>query len=100
MMSAAWFASRLRQLREQAELTQRKLAERLGTTVRTISRLETGAQEATWPMVVALADVFGVTCESFLQEPDARPEPKRGRPRKTPSEGRSRRPRRKTRKVE
>jgi transcriptional regulator with XRE-family HTH domain len=84
-MSANWFASRLRQLREQARLTQRMLAERVGTTVRTISRLETGAQEATWPMVVALAAVFGVSCESFLQEPEALPEPKRGRPRKVSS---------------
>jgi transcriptional regulator with XRE-family HTH domain len=92
MMSAAWFPSRLRQLRDEAGLTQRELAERLRTTVRTVSRLETGAQEATWPMVVTLAEVFGVTCESFMQEPDALPEPKRGRPRKASSKRRPRRP--------
>ncbi len=99
-MSAAWFAGRLRQLRERAGLTQRELAQRLGTTVRTISRLETGAQEATWPIVVALAEVFGVTCESFLQEPEARPEPKRGRPRKARPTRTPRKLRGKPRKVE
>jgi transcriptional regulator with XRE-family HTH domain len=81
-MSAAWFAGRLRELREQAGLTQQDLAERMGTTIRNISRLETGGQEATWPTVVALAKVFGVSCDAFLQEPAALPEPKRGRPRK------------------
>jgi transcriptional regulator with XRE-family HTH domain len=81
-MSADWFAGRLRELREHAELTQQELATRLGTTVRNISRLETGAQEATWPTVIALAMVFGVSCDAFLQEPAAKPQPQRGRPRK------------------
>jgi transcriptional regulator with XRE-family HTH domain len=79
-MSAEWFAGRLRELREQAGLTQQELAQRVGTTVRNISRLETGVQEATWPTVVALANVFSVSCDAFLQEPAALPEPQRGRP--------------------
>jgi transcriptional regulator with XRE-family HTH domain len=86
-MSAAWFAGRLRELRERAGLTQQELAARVGTTVRNISRLETGVQEATWPTVVALAGVFGVTCDAFLQEPAAMPEPHRGRPRKAQAGG-------------
>src|SRR5262245_35473829 len=81
-MSAEWFAGRLRELRENAGLTQLDLAERIGTTVRNISRLETGVQEPTWPTVVALAAVFGVSCDAFLQRPAALPEPQRGRPRK------------------
>ena len=81
-MSAEWFAGRLRELREGAGLTQPELAERVGTTVRNISRLETGVQEATWPTVVALAKAFGVSCDAFLQEPAAPPDPHRGRPRK------------------
>jgi transcriptional regulator with XRE-family HTH domain len=81
-MSAEWFAARLRELREQAGLTQRELAERIDTTVRNISRLETGAQEATWPTVIALARVLGVSVDAFLRRPAAMPEPRRGRPRK------------------
>jgi transcriptional regulator with XRE-family HTH domain len=79
-MSVEWFGARLRELREQRGLTQQELAERIGTTVRNISRLETGVQEATWPTVVALAKVFGVSCDAFLQKPAATVEPKRGRP--------------------
>jgi transcriptional regulator with XRE-family HTH domain len=92
-MSAEWFAARLRELREQAGLTQRELAERADTTVRNISRLETGAQEATWPTVVALACVFGVSCDAFLQPPGILPEPRRGRPRKADQETETPRPR-------
>jgi transcriptional regulator with XRE-family HTH domain len=100
-MSAGWFAGRLRELREQAGLTQLGLAERLGTTVRNVSRLETGAQEATWPTVVALAKLFGVSCDAFLQEPAALPPPKRGRPRKgPPQEEAPKRPRGRPRKGE
>ena len=60
-----------------------------------LSRLETGAQEATWPTVVALAKVFGVSCDAFLREPAALPEPRRGRPRKAaaPPKGPRGRPR-------
>src|SRR5262245_14022213 len=79
-MSAEWFAARLRELREQAGLTQKELAERVGTTVRNVSRLETGTQEATWPTVVALARLFGVSCDAFLQQPASLPMPQRGRP--------------------
>jgi transcriptional regulator with XRE-family HTH domain len=46
-MNAAYFAGRLRELRDQVGLTQKELAERIGTSVRNVSRLETGAQEAT-----------------------------------------------------
>lgn len=68
-MVAQWFHSRMRELREQAGLTQKQLAEKLGTTVRNISRLETAAQEPTWPTVLALCSVFGVGCDAFMQPP-------------------------------
>src|SRR5262245_61375926 len=85
-MKAANFAGRMKELREQAGLSQQQLADRLGTTVRNISRLETGVQEPTWPTVLALAEVFGVDCNAFTQEPAARPEPSRGRPPKAKGE--------------
>jgi transcriptional regulator with XRE-family HTH domain len=99
-MSAEWLAGRLRELREQAGLTQQELARRLNTTVRNISRLETGVQEPTWPTVVALARVFCVSCEAFLQPPAVLPEPRRGRPRKAPTEETTPRPRGRTRQGE
>src|SRR5262245_4628839 len=81
-VAAERFGARLKELREQAGLTQQELADRVETTVRTISRLETGVQEPTWTAVVALADALGVDCRAFLQEPACVPEPKRGRPKK------------------
>ncbi len=83
-MNPTAFPGRLRELREGAGLTQEQLAEKLGTTVRNISRLETGAQEPTWPTVLALAQAFGVTCEAFCQQPAALPPNRRGRPPKKP----------------
>jgi transcriptional regulator with XRE-family HTH domain len=75
-----FFAPRLRELRQAAKLTQPELAEKIGKTVRSISRLETGEQEATWPIVVSLSKALGVDCRAFLEKPaDASPVP-RGRP--------------------
>lgn len=82
-MSAEWFASRLREMREQAGLTQPQLAEKVGVTTRQISRLETGAQKASWDTAMALAAALGVGVEAFAIPPqqEAPPRP-RGRPRK------------------
>jgi transcriptional regulator with XRE-family HTH domain len=79
-MFASNFAGRLRELRESAGLTQGQLAEQVGTTVRTISRLETGTQEPTWPTVLKLSDVLGVSCEAFKEEPSDSQPKGRGRP--------------------
>jgi len=79
-MKARWFPGRLKELREAAALSQAQLAERVGTTVRNISRLETGVQEPTWPMVLALCETFGVDCAEFTKEPERRGPAKRGRP--------------------
>lgn len=85
-MDAKAFAARLKQLRETAGLTQRQLAEAIGSTVRNVSRLETGAQEATWPAVLKLSQALGVDCTAFTQEPAEREPAGRGRPRKAEAE--------------
>ncbi len=77
-MNPSNFGPRLRELREQAGLTQAELAEKIATTVRNISRLETGAQEATWPIALKLAETLGVSCEAFCREPASTGERKRG----------------------
>ncbi len=88
-MAGAGFAERLRELRQSAGLTQMQLAERAGVALRTISSLEQGLYEATWPTVVALCQALAVPCTVFMESaaeagkgrpPTKRP---RGRPRKS-----------------
>jgi transcriptional regulator with XRE-family HTH domain len=79
-MGAEWFAGRLRELREQAGLTQQQLAEKAGMAWRTITHLEGGDRKPTWETVLTLAGVLGVDCGEFAKEPAARPERRRGRP--------------------
>jgi transcriptional regulator with XRE-family HTH domain len=80
MLDPSRFGLRLRELRVSKGWTQDELARAAGTTVRNISRLETGAQEATWPTVLKLAEVFGVSCEAFCGKPKTGKRPGRGRP--------------------
>ena len=67
--AATHFAGRLRELREAARLIQTELAERSGVSARSISRIETGDQEPTWPVAVALAEALGITPNAFLPLP-------------------------------
>jgi DNA-binding XRE family transcriptional regulator len=79
-MVDANFAGRLKELRAATGLTQQQLAEKAGVALRTVSSLEQGAYDATWPTVRALAQALGVTCMAFDQKPAAVLEPRRGRP--------------------
>jgi transcriptional regulator with XRE-family HTH domain len=97
------FGDRLRRLREKAGLTQRQLAEHAGCNAFTVAKLERGAQEPAWPLVLALARALNVSCEAFTQPVDGpAPEPKRGRPPKAladpPAEPEPKRPRGRPRK--
>src|SRR5260370_7419549 len=77
------FGGRLKAVREGAGVSQEELARRAGCSTFTVSRLERGAQEPNWPLVLALARALGVSCEAFVGPPAAgRPAPRRGRPRK------------------
>lgn len=83
------FGGRLKEQREQAGLSQKELAERVGCHYMTISELERGTQEPAWPLVRALARALGVSCSAFEAEGDkttAEPARPRGRPRKRDSE--------------
>lgn len=82
------FGVRLREIREQAGLTQKRLAEMLGVTQQGIGHWETGIREPGWSEVVALATALNVDCTAFATAtaattPPPAP-PRRGRPRKTP----------------
>jgi transcriptional regulator with XRE-family HTH domain len=70
------FAARLKALRQQAGLTQRELAGRAGCHHLTVSVLERAGQEPAWPLVLALAEALGVSCEDFrggAREPAGKP---------------------------
>jgi putative transcriptional regulator len=85
-MDANYLAARLKELREQAGLTQAELAERAGLSQRSISHWEQEIREITWRNVVALAEALGVTPDAFLVEPQDRPPQGRGRPPKAKAE--------------
>jgi transcriptional regulator with XRE-family HTH domain len=86
-MDAKWFAGRLKELRQQAGLTQQGLSDLAGLSKGGIADLEQGRREPTWASVVALSRALGVECSAFLQEPTASERPRRGRPGKRPPSG-------------
>jgi transcriptional regulator with XRE-family HTH domain len=85
MASAAWFAGRLRELREAAGWTQEQLAERVGVKREAIARWEAGKREPGWSNVLTLAEALGVDCTAFTQAPAERVPAGPGRPRKEPA---------------
>jgi len=76
------FGRRLRELREQAGLTQAQLGEKIGVGWLAVSRWENGTREPGWGNVKALADALGVSCEAFRQPAADRAPSKPGRPTK------------------
>jgi len=62
------FGERLRMLRQEHEWTLAELAERSGVHLQSLSRLERGEREPTWPTVVALAKALEVEVTEFLTD--------------------------------
>jgi transcriptional regulator with XRE-family HTH domain len=85
-MDAGRFSARLKELREQAGLSQKELADRAGLSQKAISHWEQALRDPSWPNVVALATALGVSTEAFLEEPRGRPPQGRGRPPKAKEE--------------
>jgi transcriptional regulator with XRE-family HTH domain len=85
-MDPKLFGARLKELREQAGLTQKALADKAGISQRAVSHYEQGLHDPTWTSVLALATALGVDCLAFQQPPAEVPEPRRGRPRKAAGE--------------
>ncbi len=61
------FSTRLRELREQAGLTQKQLAERVPCGQSTIAKLEQNLQGPHWALVLLLAKALGCTPNDFLR---------------------------------
>jgi transcriptional regulator with XRE-family HTH domain len=66
-MDAKLFGPRLREFREGAGLSQKELAEKMGVRQVTISAWEVGTRGPDLPMLVKLAEFFGVTVNDFLE---------------------------------
>jgi len=62
------FKDRLKDLREEKELTQVELAEGIGTKHSSISRWERGLQEPSLSYIIKLSRFFGVTTDYLLGE--------------------------------
>jgi putative transcriptional regulator len=75
------FGERLKELREQAGLTQAQLAEQVGVYRETTARLEANKHDPGWSLVQALTRVFEVSTEAFnvdaIAPPACRPAPAR-----------------------
>ena len=67
-ISLKLFAKRLRQLREQHQLSTRALGEIVGTSNATISRYETGERDPDLLIAHNIASYFGVTIEYLCGE--------------------------------
>jgi transcriptional regulator with XRE-family HTH domain len=85
-MDSSKFGMRLKELREQAGLTQPQLAEQAKLSKAGIADLEQGRREPSWATVQALCAALGVSCEAFNQEPAERPVAGPGRPCKASAE--------------
>ena len=70
--------NRIRDLREDNDLSQRKVAEAIGITQRKYSYVETGTQQLTDELLCRLADFYGVSVDYLLCRTDRdKPYPKK-----------------------
>lgn len=65
------FAARLKELREQAGISQYELAKRASLSKQAVSLIETGKREPGWKTVVKIARALGVPVGAFDVEPPA-----------------------------
>lgn len=62
--------NRIKDLREDSDLTQQKVADAIGITQRKYSYLETGAQPLTDELLIKLAAFYGVSIDYILMQTD------------------------------
>src|SRR4051794_19771629 len=61
------FGEKLRQLREQAGMTQQALADASGLPLPSIRGYEQGQREPLWSVIFKLTRAMGVSCEAFAE---------------------------------
>jgi transcriptional regulator with XRE-family HTH domain len=69
------FAEKIKQLREDAGLTQAGLAQRASLSLGIVRDYEQGRKEPSLQSAFKLASALGVSCEAFRDCIDAEPEP-------------------------
>jgi transcriptional regulator with XRE-family HTH domain len=79
-MEATWFAGRLRELRADAGLTQKQLAEKAGLTRIGVAQIEGGTRSPSWDTVIALCKALTVDPGEFAKRPSLKKKPRPGRP--------------------
>ncbi len=62
--------NRIRDLREDNDLTQQQVAKKIGITQRKYSYIETGTQQLTDEILCKLADLYGVSVDYILFRTD------------------------------
>ena len=62
--------TRIRDMRKDNDYTQQQVADRIGITQRKYSYLETGTQQLTAEILVALARLYNVSVDYLLMETD------------------------------
>ena len=60
--------NRIRDLREDHDLTQQQVADAIGITQRKYSYVETGQQQLTADILIKLADVYDVSIDYILRQ--------------------------------
>jgi transcriptional regulator with XRE-family HTH domain len=81
MDQKASFGEKLRQMRENACLSQQELADKAGISQKAVSQYEQAKREPHWGSVVALAKALGVDCTAF-QDGQPPAEDKKGKGKK------------------
>lgn len=71
-MNKTYAGSRLRQLRKEKELTQTTMAQLLGLSASYVNQIEHDVRPLTTPVLVKIADVFGVDASFFATDDRAR----------------------------
>lgn len=64
------FSKRLKELRQQRNLTQRQLAELANIPQPTLARYEQGITEPGLTSLIKIADIFGVSLDSLTGRPE------------------------------
>ena len=69
-MGAVRRINRVRELREDNDLTQQQVADSIGITQRKYSYLETGAQPLTDEILIKLANFYHISIDYLLRQTD------------------------------
>lgn len=64
------FSERLKELRKSKNLTQKQLAQFIGTSERGIQNYETGVRKPTFDILIILADYFNVSVDFLIGRTD------------------------------